>query len=83
MIKIDKAELFMMIKNFWAVDNNPVCLTATIQFLKQVGLTEKELSFFIDYDSWNEEDYRITPEDKANYEEKLEEAKEQFEEYFE
>jgi len=71
MMEVHKEELQTMMREFWAIDNNPNCLKASIIFLKRIGLTEKEIKLWIDFRPWEKEDYTITEEDENDYLEKL------------
>ena len=73
-MEVNKEELQTMMREFWAIDNNPECLRASIIFLKRIGLTEKEIKFWIDFKNREKEDYTITEEDENHYHEALEET---------
>lgn len=53
---IDKAELQMMLNNYWSVDNNEMCFEATVLFLQRLGLNDLEIkNMFNDFVHWNRE----------------------------
>ena len=82
-MEIKKQELQTMMREFWAIDNNPVCLKSSIIFLERIGLTQKEIDLWIDFRPWKKEDYIISEEDKAYYLEKLEDTRDYYMEEFE
>lgn len=79
-MEINKEELQTMVREFWAVDNNPECLKATIIFLKRIGLTEGEIKLWIDFSPWEKEDYIIDEEAENYYLEKLKDTIDYYEE---
>lgn len=47
-IEVDKALLKVMMNEYWAVDNNSTCTTATVWFLRKIGYDENDISDIID-----------------------------------
>lgn len=74
-MEINKEELQTMIREFWAVNNNVHCEAMTVIFLRKIGLTDKAIDLWLEF---NEGFPTITEEDEENYEDALQTTKDYF-----
>jgi len=70
-MNVKKAELEMMMKEFWALSNNDHCENMTIIFLTNLGYDDEEIRQVLDL-HYNEKLPSISHDDYKNYEETLE-----------
>ncbi len=78
-MKINREELQTMIREFWAVNNNDACEAMTIIFLRRIGLTDIQISNWLD-DIRNDFP-NITKEHEKEYLEALESTKDYYGDY--
>lgn len=72
-MEVDKDKLQMMMREYWSIDNNEVCLAMTIIFLRDLGLSDKEIRKWIDYHSLSDGFPEITEDDKMTWADSMEE----------
>lgn len=68
-IEVDKAMLKVMLNEYWAVDNNPTCTTATVWFLREIGFDDNDISDVIteEYEERDIEEIKDNIKDEMRY----------------
>lgn len=81
-MEINKEELQTMIREYWAVDNNELCLKMTVIFLRFQGVSDKEIINIIDLRAWGERLPTITEDDMEDFKQSVEDTKDYFSQDF-
>ena len=77
-MEINKEELQTMIREFWAVDNNELCLKMTVIFLRFQGLSDKDIIKFVDLRGWGGRIPEITEDDLESFKQSVEDTKDYY-----
>ena len=72
-MEIDKNLLYTMIREYWSIDNNPLCHDVSILALKKMGFTQEEIKQCL---------HDLTFENKLEAEEALNNALKETKDYY-